>query len=439
MSSAEKDSSLSTMSEAVMQPATPQSFGDNSSLQITSHKLDGKNFLQWSRSVLLVIRGRGEMGYITGEIQRPALGDSTYGNWELNNSIVMAWLINSMESHISRTYLFLRTAKAIWDAVNKNYSDLENASQPQRILPPLTSLVGIMETIREEDVRGAVTAINHATPEILAGIFTELESGKTIGSARVSGGLYYFEDKDCMAKQATTVNFSSVSNNDDLIMLWHRRKQPLNSDKPKSLQGQESELIPSPDEQVDDHTHHDGTDHSIQKGDDCGELDTLKLYLASEFELKDLGALRYFLGMEVTRSKSGITVSQRKYVLDLLRDTGMLGCRSIETPMEPNAKLDIEGGKDVDREQYQRLVGKLIYLSHTRPDIAFAVSVISQFMHSPKKKHLDAVYGVLRELIQGVTAKWLAIAGDDTVWDTELLGELGRSSDLDEDLEFETW
>ncbi|KAK2977889.1 hypothetical protein RJ640_022680 [Escallonia rubra] len=137
-------------------------------------------------------------------------------------------------------------------------------------------------------------------------------------------------------------------------------------------------------------------DDIIITGDDRGELDTLKLYLAGEFELKDLGALRYFLGMEVARSKSGITVSQRKYVPDLLRDTVMLGCRPAETLMEPNAKLDIEGGKDVDREQYRRLVGKLIYFSHTRPDIAFAVSVINQFMHSPKKKHLDAVYRVLR-------------------------------------------
>ncbi|KAK2967234.1 hypothetical protein RJ640_002061 [Escallonia rubra] len=239
------------------------------------------------------------------------------------------------------------------------------------------------------------------------------------------------------------------------LLVYSRRKQPLNGDKPKSLQGQESEPIPSPDEQADDYTHHDGTDHSIQKGaenltedldldlpialrkgtrtctqhpiskfvsceklsptfrDDRGELDTLKLYLASEFELKDLGALRYFLGMEVARSKSGITVSQRKYVLDLLRDTGMLGCRPAETPMEPNAKLDIEGGKDVDREQYQRIVGKLIYLSHTRPDIAFAVSVISQFMHSPKKKHLDAVYGVLRYL-KGTPGKGLFFKrGDD--------------------------
>lgn len=69
------------------------------------------------------------MDYITGEI--PCLNDEdqAYANWDLNNSLVMAWLINSMESCISRTYLFLPTAKAIWDAFKKNYSDLENASQ----------------------------------------------------------------------------------------------------------------------------------------------------------------------------------------------------------------------------------------------------------------------------------------------------------------------
>ncbi|KAK3002631.1 hypothetical protein RJ639_020472 [Escallonia herrerae] len=129
MSSAEKDSSSSTMSEAFMQPATPQSFGDNSSLQITSHKLKGKNFLPWSRSILLVIRGRGKMGLYHW---RDATSSSRrfdicqLGTQQLN---CHGWLINSMESHISQTYLFLRTAKAIWDAVHKNYFDLGNASQ----------------------------------------------------------------------------------------------------------------------------------------------------------------------------------------------------------------------------------------------------------------------------------------------------------------------
>ncbi|GAV63683.1 LOW QUALITY PROTEIN: UBN2_3 domain-containing protein, partial [Cephalotus follicularis] len=75
------------------------------------------------------IRRRSKIGYITRKVQQPDVNDPTNENWELNNSIVMAWLINSMELHISRTYLFLRTAKATWDTVNKNYSDLENASQ----------------------------------------------------------------------------------------------------------------------------------------------------------------------------------------------------------------------------------------------------------------------------------------------------------------------
>ncbi|GAV73753.1 LOW QUALITY PROTEIN: UBN2_3 domain-containing protein, partial [Cephalotus follicularis] len=83
--------------------------------------------------------GRGKMGYITGKVQQPNVNDQLYENWELNNSIVMAWLINSMESHISRTYLFLRTAKAI-DSVIKNYSDLENASQVFEIKNKLKDL-----------------------------------------------------------------------------------------------------------------------------------------------------------------------------------------------------------------------------------------------------------------------------------------------------------
>lgn len=140
-------------------------------------------------------------------------------------------------------------------------------------------------------------------------------------------------------------------------------------------------------------------DDIIITGDDSEEISSLKHRLAKEFEIKELGQLRYFLGMEVARSKKGIVVTQRKYVLDLLNDTGMSGCRPAETPVEVNLRLE-EGkeGTQVDKERYQRLVGKLIYLSHTRPDITFAVSLVSQFMHSPCQEHLEAVYRILRYL-----------------------------------------
>ncbi|KAL4030573.1 hypothetical protein IC575_008819 [Cucumis melo] len=94
-------------------------------------------------------------------------------------------------------------------------------------------------------------------------------------------------------------------------------------------------------------------DDIVLTGDDQTEISQLKQRMGDEFEIKDLENLKYFLGMEVARSKEGISVSQRKYTLDLLTETDMLGCRPADTPIEFNCKL---GNSDdqvpVDKEQY---------------------------------------------------------------------------------------
>ena len=140
-------------------------------------------------------------------------------------------------------------------------------------------------------------------------------------------------------------------------------------------------------------------DDIIVAGNDEGEIQRLKTYLSNEFEIKDLRSLKYFLVIEVACSKGGIFISQQRYILDLLREIGMLGCKPAETPIEQNNKL---GGKIeddmVDRGLYQRLVGKFIYLSHTQPDIAYAIGVVSQFMHSPHESHMEAIYRTFRYL-----------------------------------------
>ena len=79
----------------------------------------------------------------------------------------------------------------------------------------------------------------------------------------------------------------------------------------------------------------------------------------------------YFHGMEIPRSRKGMFVSQRKYVLNLLKEIGLIGCKAVETPIESNMKLQpIKVEEVIDRDSFQRLVGRLIYLSHTCPDIA---------------------------------------------------------------------
>lgn len=140
-------------------------------------------------------------------------------------------------------------------------------------------------------------------------------------------------------------------------------------------------------------------DDMVLTGDDHEEMRLLQEYLATEFEMKDLGDLKYFLGIEVIRTDKGIALSQRKYVLDLLTETGMLACKPAVTPIEMNHRLGIFPNQvPADIGRYQRLVGRLIYLSHTRPDIAYAVSVVSQFMHQPSEDHMAAVYRILRYL-----------------------------------------
>jgi Reverse transcriptase (RNA-dependent DNA polymerase) len=138
-------------------------------------------------------------------------------------------------------------------------------------------------------------------------------------------------------------------------------------------------------------------DDMIITGNDIEEIQHLESQLSKEFEMKNLGGLKYFLGIEVSRNEKGIFLSQRKYVLDLLTEVGMLDCKPADTPMIQNTKLEMNPSQvSTNKERYQRLVGKLIYLSHTRPDIAYAVGVVSQFMHAPGEEHMKAVMRIIR-------------------------------------------
>ena len=114
----------SSSSMEISQPSTV-----HSSMLITRHRLTGQNFLEWAQSVKLAIDGKGRLGYLTGEVKQPKVGDEGYTIWRSENSLVMAWLLNSMEASIAKPHMFLKTAKEVWDSVRETYSDRENASQ----------------------------------------------------------------------------------------------------------------------------------------------------------------------------------------------------------------------------------------------------------------------------------------------------------------------
>jgi len=113
-------------------------------------------------------------------------------------------------------------------------------------------------------------------------------------------------------------------------------------------------------------------DDIILAGNDAKACTEFKSYLHTCFSIKDLGPLKYFLGIEVARGPQGLFLSQRKYTLDIIHECGLLGAKPTEFPIEENHKLALANGHLFkDAAQYRRLVGRLIYLTITRPDLVY--------------------------------------------------------------------
>ncbi|XP_022150316.1 uncharacterized protein LOC111018513 [Momordica charantia] len=141
-------------------------------------------------------------------------------------------------------------------------------------------------------------------------------------------------------------------------------------------------------------------DDIIITGASLAIVDKLKSLLHQHFQLKDLRSLKFFLGLELARTSTGIFLSQRHYTLSLLEDAGLLGCRPVSVPMDLTLKLQAiaDGDLIADPALYRKFVGKLLYLTISRPDITFAFHKLSQFVSCPGKEHLAAVHHLLRYL-----------------------------------------
>ena len=119
--------------------------------------------------------------------------------------------------------------------------------------------------------------------------------------------------------------------------------------------------------------------------------------LVAEFEMKDLGMMHYFLGLEVWQKRGEIVFSQGKYVVENLKRFRMMDCKSMSMPMTMNLMLLSDTSLEtVDATLYRQMIGSLMYLMNTRPDICFAVNTLSKYMVEPRHVHLIATKHVLR-------------------------------------------
>ena len=141
-------------------------------------------------------------------------------------------------------------------------------------------------------------------------------------------------------------------------------------------------------------------DDLILTGDNATKVNHFISILAQRFSIKDLGLLTYFLGVEVVPNKQGLLLSQRRYIMDLLTQTKMQDAKTVLTPIPTSPTVMLNSGSSLsDPAEYRQVVGSLQYLLITRPDIAFVVNKLSQYMHCPTTEHWSFVKRLLRYLV----------------------------------------
>lgn len=122
--------------------------------------------------------------------------------------------------------------------------------------------------------------------------------------------------------------------------------------------------------------------------------------MTKKFEMSMMGELTFFLGLQVKQAQEGTFISQTKYVKDILKKFGMEDAKPIKTPMPTNGHLDLDdNGKCVDQKVYRSMIGSLLYLCASRPDIMLSVCMCARFQAEPKECHLIAVKRIIRYLV----------------------------------------
>ncbi|GAA0171472.1 transmembrane signal receptor [Lithospermum erythrorhizon] len=170
-------------------------------------------------------------------------------------------------------------------------------------------------------------------------------------------------------------------------------------------------------------------DDLIYTGNDDEMMKQFKEFMLRDFEMSDLGLMTYYLGIEVLQTNKGNFICQRRYAEEILKRFGMSECNPVVCPIVPGEKIDRdERGNLVEEVYFKKIVGSLMYLTHTRPDLTFSVSLLSRFMCKPTEIHLQIAKRILRYIKRtvnlGIMYKWKEDEDDMVVYtDSDYAGD----------------
>ncbi|XP_071919974.1 uncharacterized protein [Coffea arabica] len=410
----------------------------------TAYRLNGKNYLKWSQLVRTFLKGKGKLGHLL-EIA-PDSETAGFEAWEKENSMIMSWLWNFMIPEISDTCKALvsfafsvlgNELRNVWILDSGATDHMTHISNKFKTYSPCPSNRKIVVA---DDTTTIVTGIGdvQVTPKlVLKNVlhvpqsstnlisvkklakdladsiifdesccdFQDRGSGKRIGLAKEHDGLYYLDTSSQPEFSKSAMSTLSSLFNKDVIWLHHRRLGHVSFSTLKIM-------FPSLFKGFDVQSLHCDilkfkADGSLERykarlvakgytwtyGVDYRETFAPVAKMNTQYNVKNAffhEKLEEEIYMSIPSEFSGV---------DKNKETGMTASKPVGTPIEQNHKLGkAHEDKVVDREMYQRLIGKLIYLAHSKPDIVYSVNVISQFMHDPKEVHLQAVYRVLHYL-----------------------------------------
>lgn len=149
-------------------------------------------------------------------------------------------------------------------------------------------------------------------------------------------------------------------------------------------------------------------DDIVLSGNDLIEIQNITKLLDYAFKVKDLGDLKFFLGFEIAKTPAGINLCQRKYALDILNDTGVLGSKPVSTPFDYTTRIHQHSSSPLSTEgasSYRKLIGRLIYLANTRAYITYVVQHLSQYVAEPTSAHQQATFRILKYIKGSPSAK----------------------------------